>query len=346
MESTERSRVLFSLGFGILVALAAVSGIAWAQPSDEPAWEGQVASGQDAWGLSFVYAQVITGNVPVYRQPADALAGMAPVRSLGAGYVWVSLADPRPVVHEGYTWYMINPGEYVRADYLAIYSPSTFHGVALSAQPDKTFGWMVSSARVSSEPGKAPAKDAAALPRYTSVTVYEEEKTGEWTWYRVGENQWVEQRKVGIVRAPARPEGIGPTDQWIDVNLYEQTLAAYEGDRMVYATLVSSGLPYWATEEGLFRIWLKVRAYAMSGRSGYPDYYFLEDVPWTMYFNRDFALHAAYWHDGFGFQHSHGCVNLSPQDARWLFEWTAPTDQAGWARATPDEPGTWVWVHQ
>jgi len=84
----------------------------------------------------------------------------------------------------------------------------------------------------------------------------------------------------------------------------------------------------------------------MSGRSGYPDYYFLEDVPWTMYFNRDFALHAAYWHDGFGFQHSHGCVNLSPQDARWLFEWTAPTDQTGWTRATPDKPGTWVWVHQ
>ncbi len=85
----------------------------------------------------------------------------------------------------------------------------------------------------------------------------------------------------------------------------------------------------------------------MSGREGYADYYFLEDVPWTMYFNRDFALHGAYWHDRFGIQHSHGCVNLSLADAKWLFEWTVPTStRSGWKLATEEQPGTWVWVHE
>lgn len=171
--------------------------------------------------------------------------------------------------------------------------------------------------KASFTPSAVPASDAPLLPRYISV-----------------------------VKPSARPEGVGPTDKWIDLSLFEQTLAAYEGDRIVYATLLSSGLPGWNTNEGLFRIWLKARTTDMSGRSGFPDYYSLEDVPWTMYFDRDIALHAAYWHDGFGFQHSHGCVNLPPQDARWLFDWARPTGETGWILPTDENPGTVVWVHQ
>jgi lipoprotein-anchoring transpeptidase ErfK/SrfK len=54
-------------------------------------------------------------------------------------------------------------------------------------------------------------------------------------------------------------------------------------------------------------------------------------VPWALYFNQAVSFHAAYWHNDFGYHHSHGCVNLSPLDARWLWEW-APDD-------------LWVWVH-
>ena len=100
---------------------------------------------------------------------------------------------------------------------------------------------------------------------------------------------------------------------------------------MVYATLVSSGLRGWDTPPGLFRVWFKIKSGKMSGGYNRPDYYFLEDVLWTMYFNRDIALHTAYWHDGFGYRHSHGCVNLAALDARWLFDW-----------ALED---LWVWVH-
>ncbi len=83
----------------------------------------------------------------------------------------------------------------------------------------------------------------------------------------------------------------------------------------------------------------------MSGREGYPDAYFLEKVPWSMYFDKDVALHGAYWHDKFGTRRSHGCVNLSPADAHWLFDWTAPTSRSNWTLSTLESPGTWVWVH-
>ncbi len=84
----------------------------------------------------------------------------------------------------------------------------------------------------------------------------------------------------------------------------------------------------------------------MTGHEGAPDFYSLDDVMWTQFFNNDTALHAAYWHDGFGAQHSHGCVNLAPWDAMWLFQWTTPIAGKGnWALPTDADPGTWVWVH-
>jgi len=83
----------------------------------------------------------------------------------------------------------------------------------------------------------------------------------------------------------------------------------------------------------------------MSGRDGFEDYYFLEDVPWSMYFSSAYALHGAYWHDRFGIRHSHGCVNISLTDAKWLFEWTTPEPKSDWTRATEENTGTWIWVH-
>ena len=69
----------------------------------------------------------------------------------------------------------------------------------------------------------------------------------------------------------------------------------------IAATLASTGLPWWQTPDGLFRVWLKRRIGDMTGGSPDGDYYYLvEDVPWTMYFDGPIALHAAYWHDGFG----------------------------------------------
>lgn len=147
----------------------------------------------------------------------------------------------------------------------------------------------------------------------------------------------------------APPPGVGIGEKWIEVNLSQQTVSAYEGSQLIYATLASTGLPWWPTVEGLYRIWVKVRTGKMSGGDmARGDYYYLEDVPWTMYFYRGYALHAAYWHDGFGYPRSHGCASLSPKDALWFFDWAEPHLPQGKrvVYSSRDNPGTWVFVHK
>ncbi|MER3544697.1 MAG: hypothetical protein C4311_08845 [Chloroflexota bacterium] len=302
---------------------------------------------EDAAVAPYTYARVI-GYASVYRSPEDAASGRGPIRGVGGGYVWVSLGrEPVVVEHNGEIWVQINPGEYVRTRSISIYQPSTFQGVVLTEQPAQPFGWILRPVQPSPAPGAAPHPDAPTLPRYTLVTIYDAKNVGGALWDQIGPDQWIRHVVVGQVSVSPRPAGVGPNEKWIEINLYEQTLAAYEGDRMVYATLVSSGLPQWSTPRGLTRIWWKLRAAKISGAQGRADYYFLEDVPWIMYFNRAVALHGAYWHDRFGYVHSHGCVNLAPRDARWLFDWTTPSvpDDQNAVKPTEDDPGTWVWVH-
>lgn len=267
----------------------------------------------------FTYAQVVQDHAPVYGHPIEAAYGLPPKRSLGVGYIWVSLQGK--TTFEGRDYYQINTDEYVPAEALTIYRPSAFQGVALADQPERPFAWILSAVRPLTTPQGEVNGDAPVYQRYQLVQIFAKEHRGDQVWYLIGPDQWINQVYVGKVEPLGVPSGMGAGAAWIDINLFEQTLAAYIGDRMVYATLVSSGLRGWNTPPGLFRVWQKVKAGKMSGAEGRPDYYFLEDVPWSLYFNQDVALHGAYWHNGFGYPHSHGCVNIAPLDARWLFEW-------------------------
>ncbi len=127
-----------------------------------------------------------------------------------------------------------------------------------------------------------------------------------------------------------RPTGVGPDDRWIDVNLTNQTLVAYEGDMPIFNSLISSGLWNTPTVVGQFRTVMKYESQDMNGYLLGYDYY-LEDVPYVMYFFEDYAIHGTYWHNNFGTPMSHGCVNMNPADAGWLYNW-APV-------------GTTVYIH-
>jgi lipoprotein-anchoring transpeptidase ErfK/SrfK len=111
--------------------------------------------------------------------------------------------------------------------------------------------------------------------------------------------------------------------RWVAVDLYEQTLVAYEDDTPVFATLVSTGRELTPTNEGLFDVWAKLPRDRMAGSTGAPNAYALQSVPWVMYFDDSISLHGTYWHNMFGYRHSRGCVNLSISDAKWLFDWFA-----------------------
>jgi len=107
-------------------------------------------------------------------------------------------------------------------------------------------------------------------------------------------------------------------ERWIDVNLSQQRTYAYEGDTLVNSFVVSTGTWQTPTVTGKFKIWIKVRSQAMSG----PGYY-LPDVPYVMYFYKDYGLHGTYWHNNFGTPMSHGCVNLTIPDSEWLYNFAS-----------------------
>ncbi len=116
--------------------------------------------------------------------------------------------------------------------------------------------------------------------------------------------------------------GAGEGERWIDVNLSTQMLTAYEGSQAVMSTAISSGAWPYLTVTGQFEVYVRYQSQDMNGyRLGY-DYY-LEDVPYVMYFYKDFALHGTYWHNNFGTPMSHGCVNMTIPDAQWLYNWSA-----------------------
>jgi lipoprotein-anchoring transpeptidase ErfK/SrfK len=111
---------------------------------------------------------------------------------------------------------------------------------------------------------------------------------------------------------------VAPGERWIDVDLSQQRVFAFEGDQLVETFLVSTGLPQTPTVTGQFHIYVKYRAADMSG----PGYH-LTDVPFVMYFYRSYGLHGTYWHHNFGRPMSHGCVNLRTKDAQWLYGWAS-----------------------
>ena len=165
---------------------------------------------------------------------------------------------------------------------------------------------------------------------------------------------WMRESEGTVARTTTPPKDLLPNEKWIDVNLKTQTLVAFEGEKPVYATLVSTGRMNddekekdHRTKPGTFRIREKHVAATMDGDVASDGPYSIEDVPWIMYFNGSIALHGAFWHSNFGHVQSHGCVNLSPMDARALFGWTDPQLPTGWhgVEATADKPGTRVVLH-
>lgn len=219
------------------------------------------------------------------------------------------------------TWVEVNPGQWVQNEFLGGARVSEFSGVLLDETPVYPFAWFLLDTKPSLRPGAEPVPGTAYIPRYTLTNIYAFAEIDGWLWYLVGPDQWVHQTRMGKITPVERPQDV--EGRWIAVDLYEQTLVAYENDTPIYATLISSGLQEWPTREGLFQIWGRHEQTPMSGAEGAPDFYYLEEVPWTMYYDGEIALHGTYWHDGFGYRHSHGCVNLTITDSHWLYEWTA-----------------------
>ncbi len=263
------------------------------------------------------YAKIITDTAPVYRHPLEALAGLPPLRRWEKGFVFASVIGT--TTFEGEAFYQINPGEFMRAADVEEARPSSFSGQYFATPPATPVGWTIAGVQPSATPGGAPDPNAPLMGRYQPIEIYASQFVDGLWWYLIGPNWWIEQRTMAFVQ-PTPPAGAG--SDVIAVDTFEETMGVYRNGALVMATLISSGSRYFPTRTGTFQVWAKFTHGRMTGAylDNKRDYYYIEDVPWILYYDGDRALHGAYWHDRFGAKSSHGCVNVSPRDARWLYD--------------------------
>jgi hypothetical protein len=272
--------------------------------------------------IPYKYFMLTQENAAIYlfSSLGDAMASSVSGDKLGPGEVIVSYQDR--IENDSGVYYQLRSGYWVRGDFggrLAMHQP--FQGLLFSSTPHNGFGWILGDVQSYTAPSFSASSSEKTYRRYNVVQVYGSQEAEGITWVMIGPNEWLDYRQVARVTPRTKPpEGI-PTSRWIEVNLDEQTLAVYQDNKLIFATLTSTGIENLWTRPGIFKIYEKKDSEDMTGSASADDYYHVEDVPWTMYFDEKRALHGAYWHDRFGYPNSHGCVNLSLGDSHWLYDW-------------------------
>ncbi len=265
------------------------------------------------------------------------------------------LAYTRAFEADGQTWVLSTNMTVVPASGLKGFRKSSFRGVELSGELRLPIAW-----------ARRP------LPKWRRTTDTFEALDGEWKTREpvalTGRSErfegrtlletrdagtWIERRGVNVAEGREKgvpwevQRGMSPNGKWIHIRVSTRTLTLYENARPVFTTLVSPG-KQWGTPFGRFFVESKHHVTTMTTEQGEPKKFWVADVPWTLYFERPFAIHGAYWHEDFGEEKSGGCVNLSPIDAERVFGWAEPPLPDGWesAQAYPLGGGTFVLIEK
>jgi len=258
-------------------------------------------------------------------------------------------------LHEGRRYNVSTDLRVMPADRFRPIRGSDFHGYIIGKDIDfpfalvrrknaKKYTWSASSKSMV-EAGDLEWRSAVALTgkqKFHNGRLHYETKDGS----------YVDDRSAGRVDPAKKMPAWGKNgEKWIDVNITKQVLVAYEGTKAVFATLVSTGEAGLddpettkSTKRGIFRVHTKYITTTMDSDTTGEEFE-LRDVPYVQYFEGGYALHGAYWHDGFGQPKSHGCINLAPEDARRIFWWTEPEVPPGWHGVAKSLTGTVVFVH-
>lgn len=306
--------------------------------------------------LPYQYSRVITERAPRYyriptieeeraarRAAEEKDAAPEVVSSLMDGDFFLALAEKETREGDGAVFYRTVRGRYVRETDVELRNPDVVRGEELGRD-----GWRLPLAFAYGE-DRALLSVEGSKPRVIGKAqkharfVVEKELTRGGVTYVSGAKGAIRRDGVRIARRSKRPNGIPGNARWIHVDLSEQTLVAYEGDKPVYATVVSSGKEGYEPPTGLFQIEQKHVSTTMNATDPIDGYYEVEEVPWTLYYSGGYALHGAYWHTDFGKVRSHGCTNVAPVDARWLYYWSDPEVPPAWHAVRLRPKTTWVY---
>jgi hypothetical protein len=277
--------------------------------------------------------------IPIERdkRPGDVPAVVK--EYLNAGY-YVTITSEH--VHAKRHFVKTNRGVYARKYQLAKKDASDFRGQVLAGEESLPLHFIVRELEIMRRVGDTGMIESTGekLLRRSTHPFVRKVRIGDYDYFEDAEGKLLRAYAVGEAAKLKRPPGIEPDEHWIHVDLSEQTLVAYIGDRPVFATIVSTGKDPGMTPVGVHRIQSKFIVTSMRDQPIEEEAYSIEDVPWTQYFSNNVALHGSFWHGGYGLVRSHGCVNLSPADARWLFGFTEPKLPVGWAAAMPGVMGS------
>lgn len=289
--------------------------------------------------LPFVYVRhrkhddASTPALPVYTSVSAFNRGDPPVESLPA---YGSYAFDRSLYNHGTRVYLTASRRATPAEPLVEFKPSEFAGEELDASSipsGTTLAWAVRWKTVIHEAADPESGVLGRVDYHAPLLLRHGEGVlgtdGE-RWYEALDGGWIRDDDIRRFLPVAPPTPILAGQITVDIDLAQQVLSVWREDVAVFATLISSGKPGDSTPIGLYRIETKWAYSKMESLATAADPYYVDAVPWAMYFDGRYALHAAYWHDLFGHRLSHGCVNLSPRDAKRVFDLVTPTLPAGW----------------
>lgn len=292
---------------------------------------------------------VARDGVPVYRTPPKRGQDPEPLidRRLREGYFftvdrWINIYDRQ--LHRGIRYWWI-PREGTD-----MVTPPSFEGVEVTAQTRLPFVWVTDpTAKVCPEALEANASRAqcTAIERHTRLVFEGETRVQGGVWYDTDQGFIPSTQVSRLDRIRTLPPGLHAGEHWVHVDLRNQFAGLYEGDQLKFLTLISSGDDAHPTPTGTYRVQSKHISDTMDDEGNLSSPYFIQDVPWVMYFQGGYALHGAFWHDRFGLRTSHGCVNLSPRDARRFFAFVTSPELPPGLHAVftpPDRQGTLVYV--
>lgn len=298
---------------------------------------------------------------------------------------------------------------------------SPWHGIELvdpAKSPPIPFAWVRTSEARAYRMVDGKPRDKGELEKRSIVLLTGRKVPGpDGFYWELKNGLFIKASQAAVVRAPDEwPDASKKDAKWIDVSIENQTLTLWQGQKPVFATMVSTGQDGMgdpkktkSTVRGVFAVMSKHITATMDSNEGSgptagpkaskksskddddkgdkggkgakggskkedkfsaavsqtaakravdPEYgvtkrrgegtFWLRDVPYVQYFEGSYALHVAYWHDVFGIARSHGCINLSPLDGRFINSWTDPQVPEGWHGVTagPEAPGTVVYVHE
>ena len=309
--------------------------------------DGDAAPIRSHDGLPYRYHFVGPDGSFGYRAVQTAEDGVPDTQLLKGFGVAVTRVENNP---EGTPFGLTTEGWWVPMRDLRPVQPVPFRGRELGSSLN--VAWVVTAKAFGSRAPEKPKDPALKLKQFQELDVLEERLTSGRRWFRYAPDSWLSDRDARAPTHADAPSEIRPGERWIDVDVRSQVLTAYQGERPVFATLISTGRgtdgSELATPRGSHRLWVKLAASNMDNLDDQSatQNYAIQAVPWVMYFEHGYGLHGTFWHHDFGNPHSHGCVNLAPLDAERLFSWTSPRLPSGWTAALPTsyEPGTLIRV--